>query len=384
MNTLYFCRYGTVSKWRALAGAWLACLGVAFLQGALAQELPATEQPGEEQLVVEAPLESTPVVPATGTAAQLPAEAAESPTVAAEPASHLDRMHDRTYRWLQGVLSKSDAHFGEELDAPIVVPLSPLRVGLAAQMLHRPAGWRLAGTPDFDATLELPNLKERYRLFISSGNLPGSPRTAVSGRDPLLAGVRVEPKKNINFDLGIHLKLVPSVFTAVRWGPGYNLGRLQVFPYAKVYVETGLGAGASGGLTLERHWGRWIARSSSFTDWRRNAAAASWTQSFVAGYARAVIRQRRYDLLATGNDLACGAMLGLTVSGDRASQASAYEATLLIKRPLHGGWLYGYVEPLVRWERAGNWHPDAGLRVGIDVLFWGLATLPAQAASYCR
>ena len=97
-----------------------------------------------------------------------------------------------------------------------------------------------------------------------------------------------------------------------------------------------------------------------------------------------MIRERRYDLLATGNDLACGAMLGLTVTGDRASHATAYEASLLMKRPMHGGWLYGYVAPLVRWERAGNWHPDAGMRVGFDMLFWGLSTAPGRAAAYCR
>src|SRR5450756_480267 len=33
---------------------------------------------------------------------------------------------------------------------------------------------------------------------------------------------------------------------------------------------------------------------------------------------------------------------------------------------LHGGWLYGYVEPVVRWNRNFRWHPDIGVRVGLD------------------
>jgi hypothetical protein len=308
------------------------------------------------------------------------------PSLQVDPGAgaRLDRIHDRVYRWLQERLVASDEYMAATDRATLVVPLSPLRVGLGMQALHRGYGWQASSVQDFDATLQLPNLKQRYRLFISSGDLPESPRPTAGGRNALLAGVRVESKSPVSLDLGVHLKLVPAAFVALRWAPGYNFGALQVFPFAKAYVETGLGPGASGGLTLERHWNRWIARSSTFADWRRNAAATSWTQSLVAGYARAVIRERRYDLLATGNDLACGAMLDLTISGDRASHATAYEAALLMKRPLHGGWLYGYAAPLVRWERAGNWHPDAGVRIGVDILFWGLATAPEQAAAYCR
>ena len=56
----------------------------------------------------------------------------------------------------------------------------------------------------------------------------------------------------------------------------------------------------------------------------------------------------------------------------------------MFKRPLHGGWLYGYVEPLVRWERGSDWHPDAGIRIGLDALFWGLAADAARVASTCH
>jgi hypothetical protein len=102
------------------------------------------------------------------------------------------------------------------------------------------------------------------------------------------------------------------------------------------------------------------------------------------GHAQAVIQERRYDRLSAGHDLACGTMVRFTASGDRLSRSTAYEVSLLYKRPLRGGWLYGYVEPLVRWERSSNWHPDTGVRIGFDALFWGLASLPAAVASRCN
>jgi hypothetical protein len=386
------------APWRLACCAALACAGLLRGHGALAQAVPtepvapaaaaqepapppAAPPPAAPPPAADSSEESAAVEPVTGTVDTLPSLVL-APAV--ERGSRLDRLHDRVYVGVQRFLRASDNKLAADEQASKVVPLSPLRVGVGLQLLHRGTGWQLASTADFDATLQFPNLRERYRLFISSGGIQESPDAARQGGNPLLAGVRLEQAAHVSFDLGVHLKLVPSAFTAARWAPGYNLGQLQVFPFAKAYVETGVGPGASGGLTLEHHWKRWIARSSSFADWRRNAAATSWTQSLVFGYARAVIRERRYDLLATGNDLACGAMMGLSVTGDRASHASAYEANVLLKRALHGGWLYGYVEPVVRWERIGGWHPDAGLRIGIDVLFWGPAAASAQAAGYCH
>jgi hypothetical protein len=54
-----------------------------------------------------------------------------------------------------------------------------------------------------------------------------------------------------------------------------------------------------------------------------------------------------------------------------------------MKRPLHGGWLFGYIEPVTQWNRTFGWHPDIGIRIGFDALFWGLASVPTEIGSYC-
>jgi hypothetical protein len=157
-----------------------------------------------------------------------------------------------------------------------------------------------------------------------------------------------------------------------------------VYPFVKAYVESGLGLGASGGVTIEKWSDRWFVRSSSYANWVNNTSATDWTQTFLTGYARAIIQERRYDQVATGRDLACGVAAHLSVSGNRASRTSVYEVGIHMKRPLHGGWLYGYIEPVVRWDRDFDWHPDAGVRIGFDALFWGLASLPEEVAAYCQ
>ena len=50
-----------------------------------------------------------------------------------------------------------------------------------------------------------------------------------------------------------------------------------------------------------------------------------------------------------------------------------YEASFFYKQPTKTHWLYWHVAPLVTWERQFNWHPDPGIRIGIDALFWNVS-----------
>lgn len=296
----------------------------------------------------------------------------------------LDVGHDWLYRRLQRLLEGTDTRFGGSGATPIVVPLSPFRIGITGEFLHGRGGLTSTARPEFEATLSLPNLERRFKVFVTSSDLPESPDDATLDRSPLRAGVRFAPLTHIDFDIGVRVRLRPAAFAALRWAPELDAGTLRVYPFAKPYLESGVGFGVSGGVALERWSGRWIARSASYANWVRNTAATDWTQSLVLGYARAVIQEQRYDRFATGHDLACGAAARVSVSGDRTSRVTQYETGVLFKRPLHGGWLYGYVEPLVRWERAGSWHPDVGMRIGLDALFWGLASQPDEVVNYCR
>jgi hypothetical protein len=297
---------------------------------------------------------------------------------------YLDSGHDWLYRRLQHLFEDIDIRFAGPEQAPIVVPLSPLRIGFYSAYVHRQDGLKFLATPNFEASVRLPNIERRFRVFITSDDLQEAPGDPTLERNPVRIGARFAARSHIDFDFGVRVNSSPSAFAALRWTPEFNAGALRVYPFAKTYVESGLGIGVSGGVAFERWSERWIARSASYANWVRNTSATDWTQSFIVGYARAVIQERRYDKLATGRDLACGAAARLTVSGDRLSRTSYYEASVLMKRPLHGGWLYGYAEPVVRWDRQFNWHPDIGVRIGFDALFWGLASLPADVAAYCR
>ncbi len=320
------------------------------------------------------------VRPATGTVGALP----EAPEQTADTfARRLDVGHDWLYRQMQRFFEALDMKFDTPSQAPMVVPLSPVRIGIDLQVLHRADGVDVGGSPDLEVALALPNLERRLKLFVTSASLQEAPVDPSEEHNPLSLGARFSPQTHLNLELGVQASQSPSAFAAIRWAQTVSLGPLSLYPFIKPYVQSGVGIGASGGVVLEAWDDRWVLRSSSYANWVRNASATGWTQTMIFGYARAVIQERRYDLVATGQDLACGVIARFSVNGDRASRTSEYEASVLMKRPIHGGWLFGFIEPVTQWNRTSGWHPDIGVRAGLDVLFWGLASAPGEVRSYC-
>src|SRR5579863_5906517 len=321
------------------------------------------------------------VRPTTGTFGKLRKASTE---VADTLGKRLDAGHDWLYRRLQRVLEKVDLRFGAPNEAPIVVPLSPVRIGLDAQVLHGQDGFDVSGTRELDASLALPNIERRLKLFVTSTDVSEAPVDPAEQQNPLAFGTLFAPQRDLRLELGVQPSTSQTVFAAVRWAPTLSFGAISLYPLVKPYVRSGLGIGTSSGITLEVWRDQWVARSTSYANWVRNTSETSWSQTVVFGYARAVIQEHRYDLFATGHDLACGAVVRLSASGDRMSRATSYEISLLMKRPLHGGWLFGYIEPVTQWNRTLDWHPDIGIRMGFDVLLWGLASVPTEVSSYCR
>jgi hypothetical protein len=343
-----------------------AILGVVFALMAISAR---AEPEGPEQ-----------VRPSTGTFSKLRKASSEAADTVGK---HLDAGHDWLYRRLQSFFEKIDLQFAPPEHAPLVVPLSPVRIGFDGQVLHGANGLDFSGSRDLEASIALPNMEQRLKLFVTSADVPENPVDPAEEHNPLSFGAQFTARTHLRLQLGVQASSSPSAFAAVRWAPTTSLGSVSLYPFVKPYVQSGLGIGTSGGITLETWNDRWMVRSTSYVDWVRNTSATAWSQTLIFGYARAVIQERRYDLFANGHDLACGAVARLSVSGDRTSRATLYEVGLVMKRPLHGGWLFGYIEPLTQWNRTFDWHPDIGIRMGFDALFWGLASVPTEVNSYC-
>ena len=293
----------------------------------------------------------------------------------------LDRSHDWLFVNAQEFVENTDRRFAPPDAELLPVPATPFRLGVVTETINRTDGARLELDLNLDVSLKLPNLERRLRIFITNDDVAESPDRA-GERGNLRAGVRFNPASNFDFDVGVRGDLPPIAFASLRWSKFYPVGRWDVYPLGKLFAETDEGLGASAGLAFDRRLGEaLIGRASSFAKWRKDTAEIEWTQVFLLAHADELLVPERYGRVVRNQDIARGYGMQLLATGERRNRVEYYEASVFYKRPLRHRWLYGFVEPLVRWERGYDWNADPGIRIGIEALFWDLSRSRADAPS---
>src|SRR5512139_1479915 len=284
----------------------------------------------------------------------------------------LDQSHDRVYAWVQRVVEATDQRLAAPDRELQPVPAAPFRIGLALESIDRSDGAKFRLEGSLEMALQLPNTARRLRVFITSNDPGESPDNSSRGNS-LSAGLRRELLRNLNFDLGVRLDAPPVAFTSVRWSREIDLGGVSFYPFAKVFVESGRGFGASAAATFD-HWsGRTLLRSSTFARWTADGDRKDWSQALVFARAHELIVPDRYGSYLRANDIGHGWGVRLQATGEDSSKVSYYESGIFYRRRTGNHWLYWFVEPLMRWDRKYDWSADPGIRVGLDALFWDLA-----------
>lgn len=322
----------------------------------LAALLVATTAPAEEPATLR---------PSQETVASLRAQS--------EPGDAMDRWHDGFFLGVQDFISRLDARFVKEGETALPVPVSPFRIGVESEAIHRANGSvELRPRADLDLLLKLPNLERRLQLFVTSDTVSESP-LAHRASSAIRAGLRLGVLRDIDFDLGLQAELPSVAFASLRWQRSVGMGSWQLQPLAKLYVESGRGLGAAAGASFDRWWDHAVFRASSYASWHHDSGNTDFTQSFTIARAAEVLRQGRYSDVVDGRDLTRGYGLQLLANGTRDTGAQRYEASFFIKRPTATRWLYWSVAPLVNWEKRQGWHPDPGIRIAVDALFWDVS-----------
>lgn len=284
----------------------------------------------------------------------------------------LDQSHDRFYAWMQGVVESTDRRLASADRVPSPVPAAPFRIGLTLQAIDRNGHAKFGFDGELDMALQLPNTERRLRVFITSDDPDESPRNS-GHRAFLSAGLRRELLRGMDFDLGLRLDAPPVAFTSVKWSREIPLGGISFYPFAKIFLESDDGFGASAAATFD-HWsGRTLLRASTFARWTADGDRKDWSQSLVFARAHELIVPDRYGSYLRANDIGHGWGVRLLASGEDSRHVTYYESGIFFRRPSRNRWLHWFVEPLVRWDRKYDWSSDPGIRIGVDALFWDLA-----------
>lgn len=295
---------------------------------------------------------------------------------AAEPpldfGQRLDQSHDQVYAWMQALVEAADQRLATADREPQPVPAAPFRIGVTLQALDRSGNAKFRLDGELEVALQLPNTERRLNLFITSDEPAEAPRGSGRGSS-VSAGLRRELLRDVSFDVGLKLDAPPVAFTSVRWSREVLLGSISFYPFAKVFLESDDGFGASAAATFD-HWsGRTLLRSSTFAKWLAGGDRKDWSQSLVLARAHELIVPERYGAYLRANDIGHGWGVRLLASAENSRRVSFYESGIFFRHPTPNRWLYWFVEPLVRWDRQYDWDADPGIRIGLDALFWDLA-----------
>lgn len=288
-----------------------------------------------------------------------------------EAPSRLDTWHNRLFLGVQRRLLSFDRRFLDASEEAAPVPVSPFRLGLDLTALRRDGSVAADMAADFDISLNLPNLEQSLDVFITTDALSES--TLEQAPEALRAGLRYDPFRLLNFEVGAELAAPPVGFIALRTGRVFSQGSWRIEPFLKVFAETDAGFGLAGSVLADRWDEGRLLRSSLSVRWLHETAQTGWSYQFVSAHAKAVISPDRQLSQVRNRDLGDAAGLRLEAGGRSTDGADFYEAGFFWKKPLHGRWLFLSIEPLVRFDRERQWSADPGLRIGVDALFWDVA-----------
>jgi hypothetical protein len=284
----------------------------------------------------------------------------------------LDYGHDRVYAWMQGLVERTDHRFAGDEGPLMPVPAAPFRLGLVGEAIDRSDGVKLDLEAQFDIALNMPNIEERLRIFVTSGSLDEAPSNERETQG-LRAGLRYELLRFLDFDLGIRVNVPPVAFASLKWTREYTLGSWDFYPFAKIFAETKESVGYAAATTFDRWTGRRLLRSTTYAKWRADRNRTQWSQTLVYARANEIMVPTRFGSYLRASDIGRGWGLRLLAGGDHTDAIDEYEAGIFYRRPTSNRWIYWSVEPVVSWDREYNWTTDPGIRIGIEMLFWDLA-----------
>ena len=325
---------------------------------------------------------AAPVLPKTTSAISMGAgegvfQVDPKPDTFGSTAQRLDYLHENVQRRVSEPLRASDAYFAMDPEAPIPIPETQFRLGLYASM-RESEGFELKLSPNLEIDVELPNLKQKLRVFVESARANDLPQNQLSDKEN--QGINVGARKfyermNLSFDAGVRAKWLPEAFGRVSWKRQWNCGRLDITPEARVFYETEDKEGALASLFVNRWLGdsnEGILIQDASVKWRASKDTLEWGTSLSAARVVTMLDENQRGHHMGWEDTARSQGVKYTVYGSYGN-VDAHRLGVGFRAPLYKRWIYWDFVPGLEWKREEDYTTAIVIQVGIDMLFWGQA-----------
>ena len=297
----------------------------------------------------------------------------------------IDWIHSNLYKIAQDQVEAIDSWFNPPKgEQRIVVELSRFRVGLFGEgKIKKDEGFDLKQVVDLDSDIELPNMKRRIKLVITTNDpttLPGKSVTEQPDKS-LRTAVESQWRHDVSASIGVRARWKPELYANAVWSHDWKIGNWSLYPQQRFYWESGSGIGEISTLVLD-HWiNRWNTRFSMSIKWSdqdrdydnqagRKDAGFRWSEVFIFGHANELLDETQLGRVVSGYDVANGWGISLAAFGGF-HLVDEYRAGIFYRRPLRKKWMYLYVSPEINWRNVDNWNREWTIKCGIEMLFWG-------------
>jgi hypothetical protein len=296
----------------------------------------------------------------------------------------IDWIHANLYKTAQDQVERVDFWFKPPQGKERIVKLSRFRVGVFGEAkIKEGEPVDVTQVVDFDAEIELPNMKRRIKLIITNNDpttLLGKYVTEEPDKSPRAAVVG-EWLPDVSTAIGVRARWKPELFANVVWSPTWKTENWTVYPQQKFYWENEDGFGEISTLIFDHWTNRWNTRFSTSIKWseqdrdddhqtERQDEGFRWSEVFVFDHAKELLDETQLGRIVLGYDVANGGGIRLAAFGGF-HFVDEYQAGIFYRRPLRKKWMYLLVEPDISWRNVNNWDREWTIKSGIEMLFWG-------------
>jgi len=270
-----------------------------------------------------------------------------------------------------------DTFMTEDGTLILETPPTRMQVGLYVEV-EEDDGVSFGFDADFDMKVDLPNLEDKWQVFVTgrdNDELPGTDPTEREGS--LRVGARRNVSRFVDLDTGVKLKWLPEAFVSAQWLRRYVVHDWFMIPRFKGFYETDEGFGQLSSLWSYRWFGghdRYVVSSAAAGRWTEQTIGWEWEKSFTFGWIKSLIEEeRRGGSLVGTEDIVGGIATRLSFFGQVDSQdiMTRYRISFPYRFPVYKRWIVTEIAPDFEWENENSWDLVTTLRVGISLIFWG-------------
>jgi len=285
---------------------------------------------------------------------------------------HMDWAHDWIFLIMQKSVAWADTYFVKEGEERQPIPVSLFDIAMEMRYKDEVGGPEWTVEPDFNISINLPNLENKFQIYVTSEPVDELPGIDASERT---GDARIGFRRMIGPfvpSFGIKIKTPPELFVESKFQWSKEWKGLQAHPLQKFYWESDDGFGLLSSITMDKWNGRTLFRSASSGKWAEDTIGYEWEQTFVLSYAWKMIRQVKFERRASIRDLAMGIGLRASIFGHKSGSGivDRYRLTLPGKIPMCRNWLFFVVAPELEFRNVDDWKNIPGVKFGLQAIFW--------------